>query len=542
MTDLEIEIYNFQNNKVRVSGTNNEPWFAVKDICNILELSNVTISLNSIPDKWRGVKKFLTITGEKEMLVINEAGLYKLIMRSNKPIAEKFQEWVCEDVLPSIRKKGDFILQEYKQQLEEKQKELTTKEQKISQLESENKEISRQILRKNKRKHKIGDCVYIVTNKNIPNQFKLGETDNINNRMMSFNNANPDEFVLHRNWYTRFHKKIEKLSHDTFQKFRISLSNEWFEISILDKVTEFITKQVEFLEQFDTRDKDTIEEKVDEKIDEKIDEKVDDEIIEEKPSETPIETPIEQPISTKKECTKCKLTLPFTRFYLRNENEKENQDKYRSQCKKCIHNHIKEIRQKVKHDANYNKKTCIDCNNALDIDLFYKKSDQTLFENCITCFKKKRELSENIKQCSECNEFKESMHFHNHSNGILRSQCKTCRNKSIVEERKKVPTKVIECEFCQSQIVETHIKVHQQTKKCLYKQGKINESESIRKAPVSYRSKRVLQLDKTTHEEIAQYPSVTEASKLTSIRYSNINSCCMEKCKTAGGFAWKYAT
>ena len=516
------DVFLFNNNKIRII----EDMFIASDICKILELSNVSQALSIIPDKWKGIISNDTLGGKQNMITISEAGLYKLIMKSKKPIAEKFQEWVCDEVLPELRKKGEYKM---KEQLDEK-------EQKITQLESENKEISRQILRKNKRKHKIGDCVYIVTNKNIPNQFKLGETDNINNRMMSFNNANPDEFVLHRNWYTRFHKKIEKLSHDTFQKFRISLSNEWFEISILDKVTEFITKQVEFLEQFDTRDKDTVDEKVEEKIDE--------EIIEEKPSETPIQTTIEQPIPTKKECTKCKLTLPLTRFYLRNENEneKEKEDKYRSQCKKCIHNHIKEIREKVKHDANYNKKTCIDCNNALDIDLFYKKSDQTLFENCITCFKKKRELSENIKQCSECNEFKESMHFHNHSNGILRSQCKTCRNKSIVEERKKAPTKVIECEFCQSQIVETHIKVHQQTKKCLYKQGKIDESESIRKAPVSYRSKRVLQLDKTTHQEIAQYPSVAEASKRTSIRYSNINSCCMEKCKTAGGFVWKYAT
>ncbi|NBR43639.1 MAG: hypothetical protein EBT85_00920, partial [Synechococcaceae bacterium WB5_2B_268] len=56
------------------------------------------------------------------MLVVNESGLYKLIMRSTKPIAEKFQEWVCEEVLPSIRKKGEFVLQEYKQKLEEKQR------------------------------------------------------------------------------------------------------------------------------------------------------------------------------------------------------------------------------------------------------------------------------------------------------------------------------------------------------------------------------------------------------------------------------------
>ncbi len=44
------------------------------------------------------------------MTIINEAGLYKLIMRSNKPNAEKFQKWVCEDVLPSIRKYGTYSI------------------------------------------------------------------------------------------------------------------------------------------------------------------------------------------------------------------------------------------------------------------------------------------------------------------------------------------------------------------------------------------------------------------------------------------------
>jgi len=511
------EVFSFNNNKIRIIGENNNPMFIASDICKILELSNVSQALSIIPEKWKGIISNDTLGGKQNMITISESGLYKLIMKSKKPIAETFQEWVCDEVLPELRKKGEYKIKEY--------------QQKISQLESENKEISRQILRKNKRYYKVGNCVYIVTNKNIPNQFKLGQTDDINKRMISFNNANPDEFIVHKNWYTRFNKKIEKLAHDTFQKFRINLSNEWFEISILDKVTEFITKQIEFLEQFDTRDE-TIEEKKEEKpiIEvEEIKETNKDEIKEEK-------------VKTKKECTKCLLTLPFSKFYLRNDVIKDDNplNKYRSHCKKCIDKHNKELREKIRHDANYNKKTCIDCNTVLDIDMFFKKSDNTLFENCITCFKQKKELSENIKQCSECNEFKESIHFHNHSNGILRSQCKTCRNKSIVEERKKVPTKVIECEFCQSQIVETHIKVHQQTKKCLYKQGKIDESESSRKSPISYRSKTVLQLDKTTNEEINRYKSVADAAKSTSIRYSNINSCCMKKCKTAGGFIWVY--
>ena len=99
----------FDKNKIRIIGTYEEPWFVVKDLCNILGIKDNRSALRSIPDKWKKVEdSILTLGGEQIMSVINEAGLYKLIMRSNKPIAEKFQEYVCEEILPSIRKTGEF--------------------------------------------------------------------------------------------------------------------------------------------------------------------------------------------------------------------------------------------------------------------------------------------------------------------------------------------------------------------------------------------------------------------------------------------------
>ena len=64
-----------------------------------------------LPEKWRGSEKLNTFGGEQNMNIINEAGLYKLVMRSNKPIAQKFQEVVCEEILPSLRKKGEYQIQ-----------------------------------------------------------------------------------------------------------------------------------------------------------------------------------------------------------------------------------------------------------------------------------------------------------------------------------------------------------------------------------------------------------------------------------------------
>jgi prophage antirepressor-like protein len=71
-------------------------------VCEILELKDVSNALLNISEKWKGTKVIRTPGGEQNMRIINEAGLYKLIMRSNKPIAQKFQEHVCEIILPSI--------------------------------------------------------------------------------------------------------------------------------------------------------------------------------------------------------------------------------------------------------------------------------------------------------------------------------------------------------------------------------------------------------------------------------------------------------
>ena len=138
----------------------------------------------------------------------------------------------------------------------------------------------------------------------------------------------------------------------------------------------------------------------------------------------------------KKQCKKCLLSLPFSKFYLRKDTDEESNDKYRSHCKKCCNQKMKEIRKEIKKDANYNKKTCKDCETVLTFDLFYKKEDETLYENCIKCFNAKNNLSDNIKQCNNCKKIQDPTHFHHHSNGLLRSICKICRNKSIVKQRK----------------------------------------------------------------------------------------------------------
>ncbi|HFB2841501.1 TPA: Bro-N domain-containing protein [Neisseria gonorrhoeae] len=101
-----VQVLNFQQNSVRtVADNKGELWFLANDVCEILGYTNPrrTVDLHC---KSRGVTKRYTPTasGEQEMTYINEPNLYRLIIKSRKPAAEAFEEWVMETVLPAIRK------------------------------------------------------------------------------------------------------------------------------------------------------------------------------------------------------------------------------------------------------------------------------------------------------------------------------------------------------------------------------------------------------------------------------------------------------
>lgn len=511
------QIFLFNDQSVRVVIKNSEkPMFIASDVCRILGLNNVSQAINTLPEKWKGIILSDTLGGKQQMSTISEPGLYKLIMKSKKPICDKFQAWVCEEVLTSIRENGEYKMKaEY--------------EKKISHLENENKEISRQVLRKNKKKYNTGDCVYIVTNKNFPNQFKLGQTDNINNRIISFNNASPDEFILHKNWYTRFNKKIEKLAHETFIKYRVTQSNEWFEMPIISRVIEYITAQVELLEQFDT--------------DEKI-----------KPE--PQQPEPDQTDKNIKQCSKCLETISITKFYLRkNIKDKKNENKkieesdpepnldpsrYRSHCKKCCNSDTKELRKNIRQDENHNKNSCMSCETFLPLNLFYRHEDDTLYEQCITCYKEKENLPDAIKQCTACKELLEPIDFHVHSTDFVRSVCKQCRNDTIREKQATAEKSIVTCEFCEKEVLEKNLPLHHETKRCLQKQGKLKVSLRNKPQTLSARARGVVQYDKNG-KEINRFVSLSDASEQTGVLHTSISSCCRGLYKTSGGFLWKYS-
>lgn len=101
----ELQIFNFENNQVRTQTINNEPWFVATDVCQILELTNVTTALSRLDEDERS--KF-NLGRQGEANVINEFGLYNLVLSSRKPEAKSFKRWITHEVVPAIRKTGSY--------------------------------------------------------------------------------------------------------------------------------------------------------------------------------------------------------------------------------------------------------------------------------------------------------------------------------------------------------------------------------------------------------------------------------------------------
>ena len=100
----------FQNSDlnctIEVIERNGEPWIFAKEVCEALGYSNISKALLNVREKWKGITSRDTLKGKQSVSIINEAGLFALVMKSKMPKAVEFQDWVCEEVLPSIRKHG----------------------------------------------------------------------------------------------------------------------------------------------------------------------------------------------------------------------------------------------------------------------------------------------------------------------------------------------------------------------------------------------------------------------------------------------------
>jgi anti-repressor protein len=103
----EIQQFYFNNAALRtLTDEAGEPWFVAKDVCDILEISNPSDALKRLDDDERS--RF-NLGRQGETNIVNEAGLYALVLGSRKPEAHEFKRWVTHEVLPQIRRTGGYI-------------------------------------------------------------------------------------------------------------------------------------------------------------------------------------------------------------------------------------------------------------------------------------------------------------------------------------------------------------------------------------------------------------------------------------------------
>ncbi len=117
--------------QIRLFGTSETPFFSSGDVCKILGIKNHIDATSKIPAEWKGKASIQTVSGMQRINVVSEAGMYFIILRSNKPNAFKLQKWVCEEVLPSLRRYGKYQWDEERKKIMEDHKD------RVNQLELE---------------------------------------------------------------------------------------------------------------------------------------------------------------------------------------------------------------------------------------------------------------------------------------------------------------------------------------------------------------------------------------------------------------------
>ena len=103
-----IQIFNYNSTEIRTIQNDGEPWFVLKDVCNVLHIGNSRDVVARLDHDEKGVGQIDTLGGKQEMTIINESGLYNVILRSDKPEAKPFRKWVTSEVLPTIRRHGMY--------------------------------------------------------------------------------------------------------------------------------------------------------------------------------------------------------------------------------------------------------------------------------------------------------------------------------------------------------------------------------------------------------------------------------------------------
>ena len=200
----ELQVFKYSGKQVRTLLKDDQPWWVLKDVCDILGLTNPSVVADRLDDDERS--KF-DLGRQGEATIINESGLYNVILRSDKPEAKPFRKWVTGEVLPTIRKTGGYVgndemfITTYLPFADDTTKTLfkTT----LQTVRQQNELILKQ---QKEIQHKEDVIIGLVDN------VELAEKRQILNRVVRYKNANFQErwAELYRQFNMKYHIDIEK--------------------------------------------------------------------------------------------------------------------------------------------------------------------------------------------------------------------------------------------------------------------------------------------------------------------------------------------
>ncbi|MEJ6013791.1 BRO family protein [Corynebacterium sp. H127] len=107
----ELQKFSFQGFEVRTIFADGETWFVLNDLCRVLEVANPRSAASRVNPQDKGVRSVDTLGGQQNMTVVNESGMYDVVLESRKPHARAFRRWVTSEVLPEIRRTGSYSQQ-----------------------------------------------------------------------------------------------------------------------------------------------------------------------------------------------------------------------------------------------------------------------------------------------------------------------------------------------------------------------------------------------------------------------------------------------
>lgn len=107
----ELQIFSYHDTPLRTVEKDGELWWVLRDVCNVLGIVKTDKVRARLDEDERGTALVSTPSGDQNMTIINEPGLYNVILRSDKPEAKDFKRWVTHEVLPSIRQTGSYAMQ-----------------------------------------------------------------------------------------------------------------------------------------------------------------------------------------------------------------------------------------------------------------------------------------------------------------------------------------------------------------------------------------------------------------------------------------------